>query len=549
LARPRGVLLGMAWLVAATAASFSPATGAGSDRPVARGPVPPSAVLDIDDDGLVDPLTDGLLVLRFGFGFTGAAFTALVVGDDCNRCDASTILPYLTGLAAQLDTLPLGSEFQVNTYTLYSQHRTAIGMESDGDFVVAWLSNTQDGANYGIFARRFNAVGGGLGAEFQVNTYTSNFQQYPSVGMDGDGDFVVAWSSNSQEGVGGGNGVFSQRFDSAGGSLSAEVLVNTHTLLNQLFPAVAMDGDGDFVVAWRSTGQDGDSNGIFARLFDAAGVGVGIEFQVNAYTSDSQLAPAVGIDADGNFVIAWASTGQDSSSTGVFARRFDAAGGGLGAEFQVNTYTSGAQSYPAVAVNGGGDFVVAWQSAAAQDGGDYGVFARRFDASGGALGAEFQVNAYTSGIQKLPALGMDGDGGFIVAWESSGQDGGLNGVFARRFDAAGGGLGSEFQVNAYTPGDQKFAEIGVDGDGDFVIAWESNLAGLTGDDVFAQRYATLSTLDVDGNGLFDPLTDGILVLRYLFDFTGANLVTGAVDLVGCTRCDAAAIEGYLQSLV
>ena len=53
-------------------------------------------------------------------------------------------------------------------------------------------------------------------------------------------------------------------------------------------------------------------------------------------------------------------------------------------------------------------------------------------------------------------------------------------------------------------------------------------------------------LDVDGDGSADALTDGVLLLRYLFGFRGATLVAG-VDLGGCTRCDATAIEAYLAA--
>jgi hypothetical protein len=57
-------------------------------------------VLDIDNSGApLDPLTDGLLVLRLLFGFTGPTLTNGAVAPDCVvRCDAATILPYLQGL-------------------------------------------------------------------------------------------------------------------------------------------------------------------------------------------------------------------------------------------------------------------------------------------------------------------------------------------------------------------------------------------------------------------------------------------------------------------
>ena len=55
----------------------------------------------------------------------------------------------------------------------------------------------------------------------------------------------------------------------------------------------------------------------------------------------------------------------------------------------------------------------------------------------------------------------------------------------------------------------------------------------------------LSPLDIDGDGEIEPLTDGLLMLRYHFGFTGATLINHAVDLVHCTRCSAGQIEGYL----
>ncbi len=55
-------------------------------------------------------------------------------------------------------------------------------------------------------------------------------------------------------------------------------------------------------------------------------------------------------------------------------------------------------------------------------------------------------------------------------------------------------------------------------------------------------------LDVDGNSASESLTDGTLIFRWLFGFTGPALVDGAVDLAHCTRCDAAAIETYLATL-
>jgi hypothetical protein len=54
-------------------------------------------------------------------------------------------------------------------------------------------------------------------------------------------------------------------------------------------------------------------------------------------------------------------------------------------------------------------------------------------------------------------------------------------------------------------------------------------------------------LDVDGNGSDAPLFDGVLILRYLFGFRGDLLIDGAVGS-GCSRCDAEDIEDHIQSI-
>ena len=47
---------------------------------------------------MLDALTDGLLTLRFMFGFTGTTLTNGAVGACSARCNAAAILPYLQTL-------------------------------------------------------------------------------------------------------------------------------------------------------------------------------------------------------------------------------------------------------------------------------------------------------------------------------------------------------------------------------------------------------------------------------------------------------------------
>ena len=201
-----------------------------------------------------------------------------------------------------------------------------------------------------------------------------------------------------------------------------------------------------------------------------------------------------------------------------------------------------------VGMDSDGDFVVAWASGSeTQDGDGFGIFARRFT-SAGLGGAEAQVNGYITGNQSAPDIAVDASGDFAVTWSSTDtmtpQDGSSHGVFARRFRANGLIDGPELKVPLVTTTSQNFSAIASSAAGDFVVAWQS-APGAAPSDIFARRYDVQALFDVDGNGLFEPLKDGIL-LRFAFGFTGETLIDGAVG-DGCTRCDAPAIEAYLEA--
>jgi hypothetical protein len=215
---------------------------------------------------------------------------------------------------------PVGGEFQVNTTFPGPQTSPAVATDALGDFVVAWTNGYYGPAE--VRARRFDSAGTPLGPDFQVNTYTTGPQRLPSVASDALGNFVIAWQSGSyssgQDGSGG--GIFAQQYDSAGLPIGGEFQVNTYTTDNQNSPSVAADADGNFVVAWTS-GYYGTT--IVGQHFTAGAVPVGPEFQVNTYTTGSRRRPRVAATPDGNFVIAWEGAyGQDGSNRGVFGQRF-----------------------------------------------------------------------------------------------------------------------------------------------------------------------------------------------------------------------------------
>jgi len=80
---------------------------------------------------------------------------------------------------------------------------------------------------------------------------------------------------------------------------------------------------------------------------------------------------------------------------------------------------------------------------------------------------------------------------------------------------------------------------------DDAISPDSPLSPAEVEAAVAEAY---SIADIDGNGAVDALTDGLMLLRYLFDIHGDMLIGGAVA-PDATRTTAADIEGYIQDFM
>jgi hypothetical protein len=264
-----------------------------------------------------------------------------------------------------------------------------------------------------------------------------------------------------------------------GNPIGLEFRVNTYTGAAQQRASVAADAAGNFVVVWASPG-DGVGPGIFGQRYSIAGLPLGPEFRVNTYTTGAQTYPSLASDTAGNFVVVWASDEQD----GVFGQRYDASGGPLGPEFRVNTNPVAYPRWPGVAADSSGNFVVVWSD----DFPGSDVFGQRYASSGSPLGSAFRIN--TTSNAGGPAVAMDPGGNFVVAW-TIGYIPFCCTVAGQRFASTGAPLGPEFRVNTSGTGYPADPDLAVDSSGNFVVVWYTNdvFSGLAGD-IFGQRFAS-----------------------------------------------------------
>ncbi len=321
--------------------------------------------------------------------------------------------------------------------------------------------------------------------EFRVNSATGNTQEtsqegrgsQQAVAIDAEGDYVVVWSSSNQDGSGW--GIYAQLYDQHGAARGGELLINSgDTNYDQKWATVGMDAAGNFVVAWTDFGLLGDSD-IFARRFDADGNALGGIFQVNDASLNNRSGPSIAMADDGRFVIAWKG-GDALTDEDIFARRFDATGAALDGSDIVVEGAAGGDYDAAVAINNSGEFAVLWDDPG-------GVKLQRFNANGTTNGGQITVDGSSNAGNG--SLAMHSDGSLVVTWREGVS--GSRDVRVRHYDNTGSAVAPASTVATSTAGEQTDPSIAMDSVGNYVIVWEGggDQAGHSDTSgVFGQKY-------------------------------------------------------------
>lgn len=425
-----------------------------------------------------------------GYRFSGDG--AQLVVQDINAIDGSDGTDRLTGFerltfaGGQLTVT--GAEQQVGGALGGNQTAPAITSLHDGGFMLFWTGPGLPGFQTEVFAQRFFAAGSSAAPAFRVNTDPAEFQDSVAATTLRDGTGVLAvWRSAGP----GFSDILVQRYDTAGNPAEGPFAVSTSAsiaLANA--PAITSLANDGALAAWTSTGEDGAGDGIMGRVLSAGGFGSGSPFVLNTTTAGNQSDPAAAQSGSGAALVVW--TGTDADGEGVYGRRFDGDGVALGNDFLVNQTTLNAQNQPAVAALEGGGYVVAWLSFG---GGGFGnVYARQFNANGSAAGGEFLVNVDTTfNGQLFPNVAALADGGFLVSWaDFDNLFPNDAAVVGQRYDAAGDAMGGAFRLSGTVPGDQILPVVAGLAGGGFTAAWQSPQLGDA--DIFTRLF------DAGGNG-------------------------------------------------
>ncbi len=362
------------------------------------------------------------------------------------------------------------------------------GGKSDNEFIVAYngASGRVDQpaiqlalATGGVASITSTELVKGHNSEFQVNVETTNNQNANDVVIRPDGSYFYVWQSTAQDGDG--IGVYGKLFAADGSVLRDEFQINTYTQSNQDRPRAGVDAAGNLVVVWRSTGQDADGVGVYGRRLGADGFPVGGEFQIHTLTAGDQINSIVAVNPNGSFVVAWQTV---AGGGGIHTQRFDAAGTKVGVETQVSQYGISSQNTPEISRAANGNYVIVWQDNGRDGDNSSGIYGQLYGPTGTAIGGEFTVSGAVL-AQTAPAVSMDAAGNFVVVWNTQEIDAGNNNAIitslrGRRYDATGNPLAAEFVIATNV-----LSNVTPDVDvnhatGDFVVVWQIGTSGGTG---------------------------------------------------------------------
>jgi hypothetical protein len=373
--------------------------------------------------------------------------------------------------AAELRTA--GPQRALIGLTKHGIHEVELAAGPDG-YVATWSRNNVPG----VFARRYDADGRPAGNAIRVDGPSElDFWSLPDVAMADDGSFAVVWHSVTDRDV------HARAFDPADAPLSSDQVVNVTRPHWQLYPRVAADPQGGYVVGW-TTGNVGD-DGVrwphvaLARRLDARGRPVGAEARLNGRVAADADWIEVVIGSDRDVLAVWQRCGRGCGPAGpaVVARRLDAVGDPQTADLGVGVARLGHTDHVSACALPAGRFLVAWA-----DGQSRGVSVRSVGADG-ARGPRFSIAVDGVVTHGGPQLACDASGRALLVFGVGtfvpGQGGSFDhgSVLAQELDVNGRSVGPTIRVDPVDGLLHSAPRVAIAPDGRALVTWLATRPG------------------------------------------------------------------------
>jgi parallel beta-helix repeat protein len=409
------------------------------------------------------------------------------------------------------------------TAGLFSQ--SAVAAAENGDYAVVWTGT--DGTSEQVYMRLFDSSGTAISDAMQVSNQVG-INHAASVAMSASGEFVVVWENefDSASDDGTPNSIYFQRFNDDGtrnGSAQAVTTDGSFTSGSQIAPSIAMNASGSFAIAWEGEGPS-TSGGGFVNVFDNAGNSISggpmdIDYPGGNVGDDVMVA----IGDDGTVVAAM------NDNHGIEFRVFEKQGdgsydGSLGESFVLGQRFHSTKNVSLAITPDSSSLVLAYEGQLL-DGGDWDARVQVVSLSN--IDTIYGADTIVAGDQYSPSVDIGHDGIVVVTWSGNGT-GDSDGVFGRKFKIETGSTGDQylqavsevFSINETTSGVQEGASVSVIDGSNFVVVWNGEGVGDS-DGVFARNFGNQSGYAVTGRVVED--VDGNSRLDDAVGVTGAKV--------------------------
>ena len=318
----------------------------------------------------------------------------------------------------------------------------------DGGFASVWAGNLLDGQSLDILGQFFDATGVADAPSFRLQGVEGAFNDYnPEVTVLTNGEVVVSWTARVGSAAAS-TDVIVQRFSAEGFALGDAIALRSIGHLSAQYPdtqqTVVPLEEGGFVVFWKGS-EDYQEPLIVAQRFASDGTPVGFRVNVSGITQSEDFQ--VTRTDDGDFVVVWSDSTDNGQGADIFVQRVSLVDGGLastglarlqGAEGNL-TDTS-----PQVLALANGGFAVSWQGmtpewqGASYDNQGFDIFVQRFDSSGSLAGDAVRMQGAPGNLDDTrPSMLATSDGGFAVTWVAETTDQNTVSLFVQSFDSEG----------------------------------------------------------------------------------------------------------------
>ncbi len=390
------------------------------------------------------------------------------------------LLAALTGgLAAQQWPVFLVEDFQVNeNIGSCQQDQTAAAQLAHGGFVVVWRDYRNSDGD--IYVQKFNKDGTRNGGNVKVDRAAPGINcSNPDIIGDPKGGFTVIWEQPGDNAY----NIMCRRFDMFGSpTMEPFVLKVDSQSPGEKLPVIAGDRKGGFIVAWQD--KRNDNGDIYCQRYDSTAAPIRDNFFVNDDNvgEGTQSFPAIASDAEGGFIIVW----QDNRAgfqNRTFAQRYDKNGRTVGFNFCVDETLSGPEQWsPAVSFAPSGEYVIVWKNGTQEN---LDIIGKRYNADDTPAGDYFYVTQDSSAARQFnPSVAHDETGAFVVVWQDDRN--GQNEIYFRAFQADGTAMSESRRIDDNLHAAHHFSpQVLSTASGELLITWDDRRSGLG--DIFAQH--------------------------------------------------------------